>query len=175
MVWGVRVVLVVLLFEFEVSSSDSNKSGGCPVWSDSNCQCGRFKRHIIRCEGDYLKIQNCNCVWYDQQRGVTVVSACPHTCYNTQPHGTFYYYIKHTANYTEFNQQMCSSSLSLGIDLHRDHCVASVIMVLWSPTLLVSVLRVCQVSPPLSHYSEVHCSGLWTTHHILLCSSGVQN
>lgn len=43
-------------------------------------------------------------VCYDREQEETIVSECPHTCYNTD--GTFYYQLERTANYTEFNRRM---------------------------------------------------------------------
>lgn len=109
----------------ELLLQNTNTSDGCPVWSKSktNCQCEDFRlRHIIRCRVgknnvEYLEVQNCYCVWYDRDNNETIVSECSHTCYNTN--GTLYYQVERTANYREFNQQMCSGTY-LGLELHRN-------------------------------------------------------
>ena len=119
MVLAIKVAIVYLLSGLGEGMAGTEKVDICPVWSLSptNCTCRPPYRGIVSCEGKFLKVQNCNCVWYDEAAGEAIVFACPHTCYSAND--IFYHYLGRTANYTRFNQLACSGRY-LGLDLHRN-------------------------------------------------------
>ena len=119
MALAVKVAVVSLLVGLGKGMAGTEEVDNCPVWSLSptNCRCRPPFGEMVYCEEEFLRVQNCHCVWHDGGAGETVVFACPHTCYNTN--GSFYYLMERTANYTEFNQLACSGE-HLGLDLRRN-------------------------------------------------------
>ncbi len=107
-----------------VNSTENNSFGlDHRIWSkcDANGSrtCGSDIGRAILCDdnSEFIKIQQCYCLYYDQMRNMSLLGTCMTTCFQRSQYSTLFRYS--VSNATLFNDVMCSPSVD-GIDLHRE-------------------------------------------------------
>ncbi len=86
------------------------------IWSVCNnngsCSCGPNIYSAVLCSESEIKIQDCYCMFYDQENGVPYVGRCPFSCIDRvhyDEHQYVFYSVEHYSveNASLFNDAIC--------------------------------------------------------------------
>ncbi len=102
------------------------------IWSvcynNGSCSCGPNIRNAVMCtEGEeFIKIHNCYCIFYDQEKNTSFLGTCMSSCYNQLgTHPNFLYYsVDHysIANARRFNAEICNATTHVQINREGRFC-----------------------------------------------------
>ncbi len=118
----IYILLVLISGILNLSSSQESSKR---IWSVCNkngsCSCGQDVFDAILCnyDDDTIRIQDCYCMFYDQETSMPYVGTCLFTCFNRLPSWKlsriFFYSIEHytVENASLFNEQICSNNATL--------------------------------------------------------------
>ena len=121
-----NLVGLSVLFASLTASSKENFASEERIWSvcseNGSCSCGPDLYSVIQCteNSEFIKIQNCYCMFYDEQLNMSLLGTCQFSCNNYLMPGFFYYIERYAvANGSLFNIATCSNTTTV-IETYRE-------------------------------------------------------
>ncbi len=108
----VAYFLVSLSIYIQLASS--NNALDQKVWSvcskNGSCSCGPNIYNAVQCtEGnEFLRIQNCYCMYYDEQQNMSFLGTCLISCNNQAHPSSLFYFVERNVSF--FNDAICSNA-----------------------------------------------------------------
>lgn len=119
-------LIFIALLESSIIFGGASLDEGSKVWSiykNGSYESGDTIRDAILCDDDYIWIQSCYCMFFNQEDNSTILGNCMPTCYYVHFHevGRAYYKVDRYAieNGSQLNEAICSINFA-HIDTNRE-------------------------------------------------------